>query len=793
MPRPAPAARGLARRIAGSQGTGAQRIPGQGRQPQPPVSQPPMTQIPAPQGRRGPRMPGRPPAAGPAPQQPGQWQDHQDSQRIQPPDVPDAPGARTGRMRRPVPEAPLSNRLNPPSEANIAPVGPPSMGGMPPVGPGSRTNITPVGPGSRPGVNPVGPGSRGGMAPVGPPSRPSMTPAGRLATTAVVAPTTPPAPPRPETEPPQVGGPERREDIDPLSLTTEMEPISEAVEQKRTIDATLARFSAVHDEMAAEEAQRRSRRMKLMPWLGKDDDLEEALTSNGPVSPATASQPRLPKGQPQPRRRMPVNRPATKRDRRRRSMLSAKMAAIGVAVIVLAGSYFGWQALHHGPNGNQIQEVAALDENSPAILESQKQYGDSNFLLVGTSDRPGSNAGTAQPTDTIMVVHVPADGTRAAVVSFPPSLQVDRPVCQQWDNKTNQATGQVPAQTGVKLSSIYSVGGPRCVTDTVQQLSGLRINHFVGVDTAGFTSLVGSVQGGVQLCVAAPVQDAKLGTIVAKSGTVTLTGTKALDYVTADQVTGDKQPADLSRINRQQRFLAAALRKTIGQQNLLINTGLLNNFLGTFTKSTFGDNMGVDQLAKLATSLQGLALGRITFVTVPTTGTTNAAGEQTLQASTSKQLFNAIIDNAALPGETASNQPAATPTTAAVAPKSVKVQVINGIGDSAPGAATRTANSLKQFDFVISQIGGPAPPGVTHTEIRYASGQLAQAQLLASSVPSAKLQVDPSLDGAIQLVLGPGFDDVVKAPKAGAVTATGGSSEAPAGLSYVNAANTSCA
>lgn len=758
-----------------------------------------MTQVPAPQGRRQ-RMPGQA-SAGRLPQQPtGPWQDHQDSQRIP---GPQTPGLRTNPIRRPIPDAPLANRLNPASETDIAPVGPASRPGINPAGPGSRTNIAPVGPGSRPGMSPAEPDSRTnitpvgpGMNPVGPPSRPAMTPVGRLAATALAAPAK--LEPRPEAAPEP---PERREDIDPLSLTTEMEPISEAVEQKRTIDATLARFSAVHDEMAAEEAQRRSRRMKLMPWLGKDDDLEEALTSNGPVSPATATQAHEPVGQAPPRRRLPVNRPPTKPGQRQavptkrdgRSILSAKLAAVGVAVLVLAGSFFGWQALHHGSGPDQIQEVAALDENSPAILESQKQYGDSNFLLVGTSDRPGASAATAQPTDTIMVVHIPVDGSRAAVVSFPPNLQVDRPVCQQWDNKTSQTGGQVPAQTGVKLSSVYSVGGPRCVTDTVQQLSGLRINHFVGVDTAGFGSLVGTVQGGVPLCVAAPVKDAKLGTIVGRSGTVTLSGTKALDYVTANQVSGDKQPADISRIARQQRFLAAVLRKTIGQQNLLMNTGLLNNFLGTFTKSTFGDNMGVDQLAKLATSLQGLALGRITFVTVPTTGAPNAAGEETLQASTSKQLFNAIIDNSPLPGETGGSQPAAATPAKPVSAKDIKLQVINGIGDSAPGAATRTANSLRQFGFVISQIGGPAPPGTTRTVIRYASGQQAQAQLLASSVPSAKLQVDPSMGGAIQLVLGPGFDDVVKAPKAGAVTATGGASEAPAGLSYVNAANTSCA
>jgi LCP family protein required for cell wall assembly len=693
-------------------------------------------------------------------------------------------------------------------------VGPGSRTGMNPVGPGSRTNVTPVGQGSRPGIAPVGPnsrsgmapvgpGSRSGMSPVGPPSRPGMSPVGRLAATALAVPAKAPSAPTPTPDDqstavtaitpavPAVVGPERREDIDPTCLTTEMEPISEAIEEKRTIDATLARFSAVHDEMAAEQAERRSKRMKIMPWLAKDDDLEEALTKAGPVSPADAGK----QGPAEAHRRLakvPLPKLQAKLPQRGRSMVSAKAAAAGIAVLVLLGSFFGWRAIHGGGSGGGgIQEVAALDENSPAILESAKQYGDSNFLMVGTSSRPGAKASGSQTTDTIMVVHIPTDGSRVAVVSFPPNLQVDRPVCQQWNNQTNQVSGQVPAQTGVKLSSVYATGGPRCVTDTVQQLTGLRINHFVGVDDSGFNALVSSVQG-VQLCVKAPVKDAALGTIIGNSGPVTLTGAQALNYVRADQIVGDKQIADLSRISRQQSFLAAMARKTIGQQNLLMNANLLNNFLGTFTSSTFGDNMGVSQLAKLATSLQGLALGRITFVTLPTTDKLNAAGEETIQATTSRQLFTAIIDNSALPGETTSTQ-ATTPGTPVTA-KQVKLQVINGIGDSAPGAAKQTANKLTPFGYQITEIGGPIPANVTKTVIKYASAQQAQAQLLASSIPSASLQVDQSMGGAIQLVIGPGFDGNVKAPHAGATTnsANSASSEAPAGLSYVNAANASC-
>jgi LCP family protein required for cell wall assembly len=617
-----------------------------------------------------------------------------------------------------------------------------------------------------------------------------MTPAGRIAATTV-------APPAPPAKP----GPERREDMDPASLTTEMDPISDVVQQKRKVDATLARFSAVHDEMAAEERQRRSRRMKLMPWLSKDDDLEEALTTNGPVSPASAMRDGRDQDEPEqdhepeparnaPRSKVPSRSGAKVVARRGRSMFTTKIAAGVAVVLVLVVAFFGWKSISGGSSTNTatgaIQEVAALDENSPAILESQKQYGDSNFLLVGTTSRPGAAVSGQQTTDTMMVLHIPVDGSRVEVVSFPPNLQVNRPACQQWNNQTNQVGGSVPAQNDVRLSSVYGTGGPRCLTDTVQQLSGLRINHFVGIDTNGFTGLVDSVAGGVPLCVKAPLKDSTLGTIVGQSGPVTLSGTQASNFVRADQIVGDSQPADLSRIQRQQRFLAAVVRKLIGQQNLLMNSGMLNTFLGTFTKSTFADNMGVDQLVKLATSLQGLAIGKITFVTLPTSGAPNAAGDETVDATASKQLFTAVIDNSPMPGETSSQQ--ASSAAGQVSPDSFKIQVVNGSGTT--NAATTTAQALRNYGFTTNSISdSPAP--VTKTVIRYASGQQAQAALLASAVPTATLQVDPTMGGAIELVLGANFDHKVQAPHSGGT----GSSTDPglASLSYVNAADTSCA
>lgn len=647
-------------------------------------------------------------------------------------------------------------------------------------------------------VRPPAEGVTEGMPAIpGPPATPTASPTANptAATPATPTPAAGGAAPTRRRPGRKQGSPERRDEIDPSCLTSEMEPISELIGEKRKVDATLARFSAVHDEMAQEERARRSKRIKLMPWLGKDEDMEEALGQQTALSPAPFAAERKPEPAPsvpidQSGPISAVTRLQARRDKRHgRTMTGAKVVATVAAAIVLIVSFVGWRA-KAAVTGDQIQEVAALDENSPAILNAAKQNGDANFLLVGTSNRPGSGAGSDNTTDTVIVAHVPGDGSRVVLVSMPPNLEVNRPACQRWDNQAS-ATGseRVAAASAVKLDSVYSVGGPKCLTDTVQQVTGLRINHFVGIDLGGFRDVVNGLSG-VDLCVTAPLKDATLGTIVDNGGPVTLSGDQALNFVRAAQIVGDQQPADMGRINRQQRFLAALLRKTIGQQNLLMSPNRLNKFLDSFTRSTFGDNLGVDQLAKLATSLQGLSLGRITFVTLPTTTDLNSAGNESLEADRAKQLFTAVIDNSPMPGETDSAQPSATGSPNAD-PRGIKVQVVNGIGDAATGAAKETANALSQQGFTINQIGGPAPPNVQQTVIKYSAAQQAQAKLLASSVPSATLQVDPTQDGAITLVIGPGFDHRVVAPRAGGAGG-GGMSEVPAGLSFVNGADTSC-
>src|SRR5699024_6281411 len=135
--------------------------------------------------------------------------------------------------------------------------------------------------------------------------------------------------------------------------------------------------------------------------------------------------------------------------------------------------------------------------------------------------RAGANAevgaGSAEQvegarSDTIMLVNIPASRDRVVGVSFPRDLNIDRPSCERWDNSSGTYTDEtVPAENDVKLNTAYALGGPRCLVQVVQKLSGLKVNHFLGMDFAGFESMVDTV-GGVEVCATRPLVDDQLGT-----------------------------------------------------------------------------------------------------------------------------------------------------------------------------------------------------------------------------------------------------------------------------------------
>lgn len=511
----------------------------------------------------------------------------------------------------------------------------------------------------------------------------------------------------------------------------------------------------------------------------------------------------------------PEDRPAltrlamskVRRKRKVRTIGRSLVSIIAIMALALTGTVWGY--LRSTDQG--FAQVAALDPDSTDVVDAAGQYGDETYLIVGTDTRAGASgevgAGTVEDaegsrSDTVMLVNIPADRSRVVAVSFPRDLDVARPECEGFDNDTATYTGEMyPAADGDKLNATYALGGPKCLVKTIQKISGLKIGHFVGMDFAGFESMVDQV-GGVEVCTSQPLIDYELGAVLPNPGTQTIDGRTALNYVRARYVEAEGN-GDYGRIKRQQRFLSSLLRSALSNK-VLLDPGKLNGFVSAFTRDTFVENVKTQDLLTLGKSLQNVDAGAVTFLTVPTTGT-NEWGNEIPDDAAIGSVFSAIIDDDPLPGEERKTPETTTPplidTAAApilaVDPTTVSVEVSNASEQS--GMAATASEELASYGFQIISVGNFSGTAA-QTVVRYAVGQEADAATVASAIPGAVIEAAPALGSVIEVVLGADYPGYTQAPMTfgaaiDATTVEGVTAGAPLpeGLSVTNAADDTCA
>lgn len=499
--------------------------------------------------------------------------------------------------------------------------------------------------------------------------------------------------------------------------------------------------------------------------------------------------------------------------RRRRMRIVGRTGVAMVAVIALLLTGIVWGYLRATDNG--FAQVAALDENSTDVMDPGGQTGDETYLIVGTDSRAGKNsdvgAGTVADaegsrSDTVMLVNIPANRERVVAVSFPRDLDVTRPVCQGWDNDAGKYTDQTyDSAEGDKLNATYALGGPKCLVKVIQKMSGLKIGHFVGMDFSGFESMVNEI-GGVEVCSTTPLTDGELGPILTRPGKQTVNGATALNYVRARTIESEGN-GDYGRIKRQQRFLSSLLRSALSNK-VLLDPGKLNGFINAFTRDVFVQNVATKDLVTLGRSLQNVDAGAVSFLTVPTAGTTDY-GNEIPRTDDITAIFEAIINDDPLPGEENPDKPKPPPTTqttpapgqpveTAVDPSTVSVQVSNGSGAS--GLAATAADTLGSFGFPIYSVGNYSGTSDA-TIVRYSKGNEAQAATVASTIAGAKLQESDELGSIVEVVIGRDFPGTLINPTpAGSPlkpvptqpSAVSGAAPLPVDLSVTNAADDSC-
>ncbi len=435
--------------------------------------------------------------------------------------------------------------------------------------------------------------------------------------------------------------------------------------------------------------------------------------------------------------------------------LIATLAAV-VAVVAGIGAFAFYEKL----DGN----ITTVDVGG---LSGRTVYGSLNILILGSQERrgqidPGQFGYEAAPgttnSDNLLLVHLNATHTHALVLSIPRDLFVYEPRCRE---RHYIGTGYWPAQTyppGAIIDGALNIGGPTCAVKTVEDLTGIRLDHFVEFDFNSFRYMVDSL-GGVEVCVPEPGYNDSYSHLHLSPGKHLLMWNEALAYVrTRHGVgTGTEEGTDLARIQLQQAFISSIAQK-VQSQGVLTDIPRLLSIADTATKSlTVDKGLGsVTDLLTLAKSLIHLKSKNISLITLPTTMDTYPGLEDHLMAV---QPQDDVLYEMVRTGQDWHGQLPVEPYS------QVKVEVLNGTGQT--GLAAKTASSLRKLGFDVVGIGDA--PYTATTTVNYAGLEQADSaytlMTALTSFPAGNNTLNEPANqvgqpGTVTLILGSDFAGV---------------------------------
>ena len=253
-----------------------------------------------------------------------------------------------------------------------------------------------------------------------------------------------------------------------------------------------------------------------------------------------------------------------------------------------------------------------------------------DLLILGTDSRDPDaiRTGGAFRADTIMLMHVPSGSERVYLISIPRDLWVFVPATPDGSAGGHEA----------KMNAAVAFGGAPLMVQTVESYTGVRIDHVMLLDFAGFVEVTDALDG-VDMHIDQTIQSIHGQHRVFEAGDRHLNGAEALDYIRQRKQFAD---GDFSRMRNQQQFLRALMDKA-ASTGTLANPGKLNAFLQTTTST-----LTVDQdfsLASVGWQLRHLRSGEnLVFLTSPNAGTGSAGGQSVVFSDdqAAAELYGAI-------------------------------------------------------------------------------------------------------------------------------------------------------
>jgi LCP family protein required for cell wall assembly len=308
-----------------------------------------------------------------------------------------------------------------------------------------------------------------------------------------------------------------------------------------------------------------------------------------------------------------------RRWRRPRRILAVIAALVALALVATVAVYFSVSS-----------KLTKINVLVPTSLTSDG----TNWLIAGSDSRGGLTTAqenqlalghdiTGGRSDTIMILHLPANGTRPTLVSLPRDSYVP-----------------IPGVGKNKLNAAYALGGPKLLVETVQNVTGLHINHFMSIGFGGLVSVVNDV-GGVRMCLKAPMKD-KLAGLNLKAGCQTLNGDQALGFVR----TRAFSEGDLQREQDQRVLLKGILSKLTSAGTLINPFAVIPAASGAAGAISVDSSTGLSQLISVA-----FALRDPVTTTVPFGGfaNTNVGSVVLWDSAQATQFFSDLGHDQALP------------------------------------------------------------------------------------------------------------------------------------------------
>jgi LCP family protein required for cell wall assembly len=288
------------------------------------------------------------------------------------------------------------------------------------------------------------------------------------------------------------------------------------------------------------------------------------------------------------------------------------ITSLSLGVVILATAT--WVGL--GQISGQISRISVFGdlENRPEKVNSAL-----NYLVVGSDNREGLtkeqirelrvggvDVAAGGRSDTMLLVHISKARDAAFIVSLPRDTLVTIPAHLSTDGKS-----QIPDRPG-KLNAAFAFGGAPLLIQTIELMTELKIDHYVEVSFAGFVGVVDAL-GGIKVCSKVDIDDPK-SHLVMKAGYHLLDGVEALKYVRTRDFDGR---GDIGRMERQQQFVSAIIRKATSSGTLLNPIKLANFYQATISTVKMDEGVTKNDLLTLGKQLSNLSSGNVRTLTVP--------------------------------------------------------------------------------------------------------------------------------------------------------------------------------